>query len=141
MVRLINRYELSIDDKGRLVLPAPHRERYADGAVLASRGDHIAVYEPAVWDDFVALLTERRINRELTRTDFNLITMHAADLQPDSAGRIVIPAWMRQEIGLEDKALVAGVTDYLAIYPGMFLSSVGQPARRGAFEKIDEMGL
>ena len=62
MARLINRFELTIDDKGRLVLPAAHRDRYEDGAVLSPKTDHIAIYEPVEWDRFIEQLSERRVS-------------------------------------------------------------------------------
>ena len=34
----------SIDDKGRLVLPAAYRDEFAVGAVLSAKGDHVACY-------------------------------------------------------------------------------------------------
>jgi len=141
MPRLINRYDQSIDDKGRLVLPSSHRERFANGAVLANRGDHIAIYEPAAWDAFVEQLREKRAAGEMTRRQFNLVLMNAADPKVDSAGRVVIPGWMRAELDLGREVLVTGADDYLAIYPRDFVVSLDDEDRTAAFAKIDAMGL
>jgi MraZ protein len=141
MARLINRYDQTIDDKGRLVLPAAHRERYEAGAVLANRGDHLAVYEPREWDHFVEQLRDARIAGNISRTQFNLVTMNAADPKPDSAGRILIPSWMREAVGLGKDVLVGGVHEYLAIYPNTHLDDIDPHEWESASQAIDALGL
>lgn len=141
MARLINRFPVSIDDKGRVVLPAVHRERYAAGTVMVGRGDHIAVYEPAAWDEFVQQLTERRLAGQISRENFNFYTTSAADPKPDSAGRVLVPAWMREELGLGREAVIAGAHEYLAIYPKGYFESIPVEKRREAYAQLNEMGL
>ncbi len=139
--RLIGRYELTIDDKGRLVLPAVHRARYAEGAVLANRGDHIAIYQPAAWDDVVGRLATRRNQGEISRREFNLFTMNAADVKADSAGRILVPTFLRDDVGLDRDVLVGGAYDYLGIYPIGYLTDSDPAERRATSDKIDVMGF
>ena len=139
--RLISRFELTIDGKGRLVLPSSHRPRYSDGAILSPRGTHIAVYEPEEWDRFIAQLTEYRVSGEIDRETFNWITINAADPTPDSAGRILIPGWMREEVGLGQQVLVGGAHDYLAIYPADYVTTVDPEIPRQAAIKMNTLGL
>ena len=42
--------------------------------------------------------------------------MNAADPRPDTAGRILVPAWMRDQIGLDREVIVGGAHEYLGIY-------------------------
>jgi division/cell wall cluster transcriptional repressor MraZ len=141
MARLINRFDLTIDDKGRLVLPVAHRPRYEDGAVLSPKTDHIAIYEPAEWDRFIEQLKEHRVAGEITREDFNWVTMNAADPRPDGAGRILVPGWMREQVGLEREVLVAGAHEYLGIYRGDYVRTVDQAVARRAAATVNELGL
>jgi len=141
MARLIGRHTVSLDDKGRLVLPAAHRERYSGGTVLFFRGDHIAVFEPTEWDAFVEQLRARRVAGQLSRERFNHLTMSAADPKPDSAGRVLVPAWMRDELGVDREAIVGGAHEYLAIYPKDYVESIPVETRREAYQQLDEMGL
>lgn len=141
MARLIGRFLLSIDDKGRLVLPAAHRSRYAEGAILSPKTNHVAIYEPVEWDRFIGRLKEYRTAGEISREDFNWVTMNAADPRPDSAGRIVLPSWIREHLDLAGEALVAGADDYLAIYRPDYAESVDPETQTRALDKINVLGL
>jgi MraZ protein len=139
--RLIGRYEQSIDPKGRLVLPSSHRDRYVDGAILSLRDGHVAIYEPDAWDEFMGLLTARRQAGELSREVFNQVAGDAADVRPDSAGRILLPQFMRTEIGLDREVVVQGAHEYLAIYPKAAVESRDPATRRLAREQVDSIGI
>jgi MraZ protein len=141
MARLINRFELTIDEKGRLVLPAAHRPRYEDGAVLSPKTDHIAVYEPVEWDRFIEQLKEHRVSGGIDREAFNWVTMNAADPRPDSAGRILVPAWMREQVGLDRDVMVGGAHEYLGIYRGDYVDTVDPEVARRAAATVNDLGL
>jgi DNA-binding transcriptional regulator/RsmH inhibitor MraZ len=116
--RLVGQRRAKLDDKGRLVLPSEHRERFAEDAVLLVRGDHLGLYEGAAWDDFLGEIEERRRAERVDREAIARITQQATEVRPDSAGRILIPTWMREAIGLElkEEVSVAGNGNYLGIY-------------------------
>jgi MraZ protein len=139
--RLIGRYDQSIDQKGRLVLPSSHRERYLDGAILSLRDGHVAIYEPGAWDEFMAQLSERRRLGEVSREVFNQVAGDAADVRPDSAGRILVPQFMRTEIGLGREVVVQGAHEYLAIYPKDAVESRDLETRRLARQQVDSIGI
>ena len=141
MARLIGQHELNIDDKGRLVLPSVHRARFEDGAIVANRDDHLAIYEPGEWDRFIEQLTERRSAGELTRKEFNVIARGAADLKVDAAGRILIPAWLRDLAGIEREVLLTGAHEYLAVYPAGFFRQIDPAIAASAASKLDTLGL
>lgn len=141
MARLINRYDLRLDSKGRLVLPAVHRSRYEAGVVLSAKTDHVAIYEPAAWDEFVAGLTEARRDGRITREAFNLILMQAADPVPDAAGRVLLPSWMREQFGLEADVVIGGNGEYLGIYPGGYFDTIDPAFAREAAATADRLGL
>lgn len=138
---MLGRHELSIDDKGRLVLPAAHRPRYENGAVLFARRDHIAVFDPESWRAFKEALKSLLGRDGLSRSDFNALMMDATDLRPDSAGRIVIPSWMRDIVGLGRDVIVGGVDDYLAIYPSQHISETSPEKREQRHALVDEFGI
>ena len=141
MPRLIGRYEQSIDPKGRLVLPSSHRERYLDGAILSLRDGHVAIYEPGAWDEFMTQLSERRRLGEVSREVFNQVAGDAADVRPDSAGRILVPQFMRTEIGLGREVVVQGAHEYLAIYPKDAAEARDLETRRLARRQVDSIGI
>ena len=141
MARLISRFLLNIDEKSRLVLPAAHRGRYEEGAVLSPKTDHIAIYEPAEWDRFVEQLKAHRISGEIDREAFNWIMMNAADPRPDTAGRILVPSWMRDQVGIDREVMVSGAHEYLGIYRADYVSTIDPAVAVRAAARVDQLGL
>ena len=142
MRRLIGTTEQSIDPKGRLVLPSNHRERYVDGAILSLREDHLAIYEPSAWDQFVEKLLARLEAGDVSRRAFNHIAGDAVDLRPDTAGRILIPQSMRTDLGLERDVKGKGVVTYLAVYPrNAEIEDAEGDVRHQARQIVDAIGI
>lgn len=141
MARLISHSIVKIDDKGRLVLPAIHRARYEEGAILSVRTEHLAIYEPAQWDVFVDRLRLKREIGEISRDEFNWVLMNSADPKVDSAGRILLPLYMRVGIKLEREALVGGNDDYLGIYKPDYAETLAPQIAATATATLNRLGL
>ncbi len=111
-------HQHSIDDKGRLTLPARVRDSLADGLVLARGLDgQIDVYPRAAWDSVVqSRLAEldplSREARELRRFFF----AGASDSEPDRQGRVLVPVPLQRHAGLDKDVVIAGVDDHLEIW-------------------------
>jgi len=139
--RLMSHSLVKIDDKGRLVLPAAHRSRYEEGAILSFRNDHIAIYEPVEWDSFVLQLRDNRINGQMTREFFNWVLMNTCDPKVDSAGRVLLPTYMREALKLDREALVGGNFEYLGIYPPDYVTTISPRIAEQANDVINRLGL
>ncbi len=114
----LGEFQHSIDDKGRLKLPAKFNDAFADGAVIAERFDGaLALYTmldfPKVaakyrdMDDFDP--DERALRRDAFAS--------AETVSPDKGGRIVIPSKMRDIAGPGDEVCLTGNWDHLEIWP------------------------
>ena len=97
------KYEHSIDDKSRITLPRRFRDALADGVVL-SRGldGNVDVYPREAWKVTVearicALDPLSRETRELRTLFFS----GAADADPDTQGRVLVPAALTRHGQLE----------------------------------------
>ncbi len=110
-------YEHSVDQKGRIAIPARYRDRFA-GGLIAARGFErcINVYPKDEWDKLAAQLSALPFtnpgNRRLSRTTF----ASAFDLELDKQGRIVLPGGLRDYAGIAEQAVVAGVNTHLEIW-------------------------
>ena len=110
-------HPVSLDGKGRVVIPVPFREYLRDGLVL-TRGFEggIDVITLADW----AKLEERL--EGLPRTDpatRNFVRFYYAPAQKtklDGQGRVLIPPTLRRFAGLTDRAVVTGVMDRIEIW-------------------------
>jgi MraZ protein len=109
-------FEHSVDDKSRLVLPAPFRPRLSDGAYLGPLDGYLGLWPDdqieavfAKWDDGVAL----GIVSEEAAEAFVASTF---PVQPDGQGRIVVHRSLRTFAGLAGPVMVVGARQRLAVW-------------------------
>ena len=90
-------YRHTVDDKGRLAVPARFRPQLAAGAVVSR------------WiDGCLAIHDQRLVQRQIFAGAF--------DAELDRQGRILIPAYLRDEADLGTEAVVAGIRDHAEIW-------------------------
>jgi MraZ protein len=106
---------ITLDDKGRIAIPAAHRE------LVAKRGNRLVVtYNPfehgCLWlfpdkewervrDQINALPSVKAVHRNLQMK----LVGAAAHVEPDGNGRILLPASQRAAAGIEKKAVLLGM--------------------------------
>ena len=107
-----------LDEKGRLFLPARFRDELAEGVVI-TKGQERCLY--ALTLERVAEVQRARAAavasdtaraRALSRLGFGSM----AELEPDKAGRVTIPANLRQYAGLDRDVVVVGVDTRFEIW-------------------------
>lgn len=114
----LGEYNHSIDDKGRLALPAKFREQLAPGIVITRGLDgclFVLTYED--WNRFTSQLSEKlpftqKSGRDLTRFFF----AGASHLIPDRQGRILIPPFLREYAQLDSEAVITGANTRLEVW-------------------------
>jgi len=115
---LLGEYEHTIDDKGRITLPAKFREHFKSGIVITRGMDKcLYAYTPAEWQTLVQnqlgqLNPFSPDSRRLQRFFFS----GAAETKPDKQGRVMLPPAPSQRAALERDVVIAGVYDHLEIW-------------------------
>jgi len=114
MSNFFGSHAINMDVKGRLAIPAKVREelmRVCAGQIILTVADSdrcLRLYPQPVWDELrpkiEALSNMNRAALHLQR----LVLGNAADLELDSAGRILIPPPLRQYARLEKKLMLIG---------------------------------
>ena len=117
MDAFLGEYPHSLDDKGRLILPAKFRAPLEAGAVLAAgQGKCLAVYTPSEWEGVAArakeLAREGGERMAVARTIFAL----SNPVSPDKQGRVPVPAPLREYAGLEREVVVVGALTHIEIW-------------------------
>lgn len=122
--------EVSVDEKGRLVLGRELREKLGTPFVIG-RGEagSLALYPKAYWDDLLNLV--RSVDRfDPDRQDFERLLIGGASVNEgfDKSGRILIPKDMRTFAKIENRARVVGMTERVEIWaPKEFESFQNNP--------------
>jgi MraZ protein len=117
-------YTPSLDDKGRLILPARFREELAAGLVVTKGQERcLAVWTAAGFDELTEQMRsasrpgapEAGIGRS-SRDYHRVFFASAYDCVPDAQGRIVIPPPLRAYAGLTRECVVIGADTRLEIW-------------------------
>jgi MraZ protein len=102
--------EHSLDDKGRLVVPARFRERLGAGFFLtiAEPDPCLALYPASTWSDVCARLEAAPVKDARYRAFVRHLFAHTEELSTDANGRLVIPAPLRAFAGIEKDVISIG---------------------------------
>jgi MraZ protein len=102
--------EHSLDDKGRLVVPARFRERLGAGFFLtiAEPDPCLALYPATTWGDVCARLESAPLKDARYRSYVRHLFAHTEELSCDAQGRLVIPAALRSYAGIEKDIVSIG---------------------------------
>jgi MraZ protein len=110
-------YRHSVDDKGRLAVPAKFRAQLGAGAVVSRWLDAcLAIHTQDGWNDLSAKVVVLPITDPNARRFSRLIFAGAAELELDRQGRILLPAYLREHIELGSDAVVVGSRDHAEIW-------------------------
>jgi MraZ protein len=106
--------KITLDDKGRLVLPARYRERVLErskGAVVVTvdrDGDCLLIYPLSDWEQVERRLMELPSLHPQARRLQRLMVGYATELNLDGHGRMLLPQELREFARLDRRALLIG---------------------------------
>lgn len=113
-------YEHSLDTKGRLIIPTAYRKPLGDcfTVTITPEGDGIALYPEETFDMLIQdLMQLNRYNDSVRRYLAYLAKMSYRNVEPDTQGRILIPAKLRQSMLGDVRELeISGDLDHVRIY-------------------------
>ena len=138
---MTGQFSHNIDAKGRLFIPAALRRELGQTFHVTVGQDHcLSVYSDESWAAFMARLKELSYN-EVKK--LRALFAYAADCEPDSQGRILIPAKLREYAGLTKEVVVVGSFDRAEIWSAERWAAIETEAfSSGALEQaMAEMGL
>jgi MraZ protein len=114
--RFVGHYEHGIDEKGRMVLPAKIRAQIGESGMLGMNDRCLALWTQEGFDVVAEGLRQRVDEGELEMDIFRTFYAHAAEVNPDQQGRIVVPPVLRAYAGLGRDAVIIGAHDRAEIW-------------------------
>lgn len=113
----LGEHQHTLDDKGRVILPARFREKLAGGVVLSVGEDRcIVVFPRAEFERQVVQLQEQVEAGEAPLGRLRVFTAKAFEEVPDSQGRVTIPATLREYARLDRDLTVNGALSTIEIW-------------------------
>lgn len=113
----IGEYAHTIDEKGRVSVPAKFRKQFKGGVVVTRGLDHcLFIYPLKEWETMAAKLATLPISQKKSRAFARLMLAGAWDVELDSQGRIMLPEYLRTYATLKKHATIAGLYNRVEIW-------------------------
>ncbi len=132
----------SVDEKGRLAIPAKFRGRFKEGAVVTRWiGECLAVFPVDEWESINTDIRKRPRTDPLRQHFVHFLVSGAHEAELDGQGRVVMPAHLRGFAGLSDEAVVVGASSHLEVWePGRWRERLAQ-VEPSIGEKLADLGI
>lgn len=116
--KFTGQYEHSLDDKGRLTIPARLRARLGDHFVLtiAPPDPCLAMYPETTWSEFCAKLESATRKDATYRAFVRHLFANTEEVSLDSQGRLLLPASLREMARIERDAVLVGTLTRVEIW-------------------------
>ena len=120
MERLRGSAESTVDEKGRIKVPAVFREpieaAYGNEFFVTSvTGVEILVYPLPVWTAFEEKLAALPFVHRARQKFLERYNTYGQVVRMDAQGRLLVPSLLRETSGVTGEALVLGQTDFLKL--------------------------
>ena len=131
MTDFMGKYSHRVDAKGRVALPPKFGKQLSSSLIvtLNPEGTCLFVFEPEDFNEWVMRFFEKDGGFQQSNPKHEKIRSvlkgRAKEIETDTAGRINIPAVLRNAVGIAKEARFIGNTGYIEIW---------DPAAREAFE-------
>ena len=130
-----------LDDKGRMILPAKFREKFAAGLVM-TRGQDSCLYVCPMneFERIAAAMNTTPVTSRAVRDYQRVLLSGASDEIPDKQGRVTIPPLLREYAGLSKECTVIGAGNRVEIWDTQawndYLAGAEQPFSEQAEEVV-----
>ena len=136
-------FRCSLDEKGRLLIPARIRAEVAGYVLILTRGveNCLWLFPPEEWKTFSEnLIGSTSLFQEKARLIQRRMIAPAQETEIDKAGRIVIPQTLREYAALQKECLILGLKKYIEIWSETAYQSYLEENEAKFKEAAEELG-
>ncbi len=114
---LIGEYLHTLDNKKRISLPAKFRKEVGRKVVVTRGLDScLFMYPQKAWEKIASKVSDLPVGQADTRGMSRFLLAGAVEVEVDSAGRILIPDFLKDFADLKTRVVLAGVSDRIEIW-------------------------
>lgn len=137
----IGEYNHSLDDKGRLAIPAKFRAILKKGAVVTKGLDNcLFLYSQEQFEKIAARFAALPLSQSKARAFARHILAGAMDVEFDNQGRVTLPEYLRSFAGLKKGTIVAGLYNHLEIWDESAWNKYKKEAEKNSNAIAEELG-
>ena len=134
----LGEYQHSLDNKGRITVPARFREELGTNFVATKGLDNcIFLYPQGEWKDIETKLRALPFTRADVRSFARFFFSGACEMESDKQGRILIPVNLREYAGIDKDLIIIGVGSRVEIWSNETWEQYNQKAE-SSYEAIAE---
>ena len=113
----LGEYTHTVDEKGRLTIPAKFRNALAQGLVVTRGLDrNLVIYPQSEFSDLAERVMAKPMTDKGVRAFRRRVFSGAVDLEADRQGRILLPPYLREFAGIEGEVVIVGNYNYIEIW-------------------------
>ena len=110
-------YRHTVDDKGRIAVPVKFRAQLAPGSMISGwLDDCLAIHTQTGWEELSTKIAALPLTDEKARLFSRFVFSHATEAEMDKQGRVLLPAYLREAVGLTGDAVLVGSQDHAEIW-------------------------
>ena len=137
----VGRFEHSLDEKGRLVLPSSYRQHFAERGFLTQYQRCLGLWTAEGFDEVTQRLREKFREGLAPNSALRAFASNAVEVNVDKQGRISIPEWLREKAGLERDAVIVGVLDRVEIWSADRWRQEAEGGDADLLHAVNELGI
>ena len=113
----IGEYQATIDEKGRISIPAKFRAQLKNKVVVTRGLDNsLFLYDVQEWKKLAEKLASLPISTANTRAFSRLMLAGAMDCDVDKQGRIILPLYLKEFSKINKKIIFAGLYNRIEVW-------------------------
>lgn len=120
MVHFLGEYEVTLDAKGRFLLPAGFKKQLPEESLrfVVNRGFEkcLTLYPPQSWEPLFAKISTLNDFDPKVRAFRRQFLGGASEVEADSAGRLLLPPTLRDFAGLTKNVILVAAVDKIEIW-------------------------
>ncbi len=142
---LIGEYIHTIDEKNRMSLPVKFRKELGKKVIITPGLDNcLFIFTVKEWEKVSKRLSDSDSDLSFLKADkrsFNRFMFgRATDVEIDSIGRVLVPEFLKERIGLKGKAAIIGVQDRVEVWNDEAWAKYKDVAEKQADELAEKLG-
>ena len=142
---LIGEYIHTIDEKSRVSMPAKFREELGKKIIITpGLGKCLFIFTLKEWEKVSNKLSSSDSDLSFLKVDqrnFNRYMFgRAAEVEIDSIGRILIPEFLKERVGLKNSAAIIGVKDRIEVWNERAWSENKELVEKQAEQLAEKLG-
>ena len=137
----IGEYSHTIDDKGRVAVPAKFRAKLQNGAVVTRGLDNcLFLYSKDEWEKLAEQISTSPINKANSRAFSRFMLAGAMEAEFDKQGRILLPEYLRGHAGLHRNVVMAGLYNRIEIWDEAAWKKYSKVTGKNSGKIAEELG-